>query len=121
MVKYTTYNKIINIDKFNLKLTKENNRYLLGLVILLILILLFIKNYDNIKTKVLVFMTIFIMIIIISKNLIISILISLILFLLVYDIIGNNAWLKFHISSSSFVFLSKDIEKTLLLPLSNDT
>jgi hypothetical protein len=94
MVKYTTYNKIINIDKFNLKLTKENNRYLLGLVILLILILLFIKNYDNIKTKILVFMTIFIMIIIISKNLIISILISLILFLLVNLLITYKSTLE---------------------------
>jgi predicted membrane protein len=94
MVKCNICNKILNIDKFNIKLTKLNNRYLLGLVILFLLILLFIRNYDSIQSRLLVFMVIFIMTVIISKNLIVSILISIILFLLVNLLINYKSTLE---------------------------
>ncbi len=87
MVKNT---KMYNIDNYNLKLTKNNTRYLMGLAVLLLLILIFIKNYDSntnnkiyIMEKILVFMIIFILTIILSKNYLMSVIISIILFLLI--------------------------------------
>lgn len=94
MVKCVQCYNIIDMDKYNIKLTKQNNRYLLGLVILLLLILLFIKNYNNIQSRILVFMTIFIMTVIISKNLLISILITLIIFLLINLLINYKSTLE---------------------------
>ena len=70
-------NKLYDINSYNIKFTKNNIRYLLGLIILLLLILLFIRS------KIILFMIIFLMIIVLSKNLLISVIISIILFLLI--------------------------------------
>ncbi len=86
--------KVLNINNYNIKLTKENNRYLLGFVILLLLILIFIKNYDDVKSRILVFMTIFILTVVISKNFIISIIISIIVFLLINLLINYKSSLE---------------------------
>jgi energy-coupling factor transporter transmembrane protein EcfT len=94
MVKSNKQYKIIDINTYNIKITKENNRYLLGLIILLLLILLFIKNFNDIKTRILVFIIIFTLTIVISKNLVISIIISLIIFLLINLLISYKYTLE---------------------------
>jgi len=86
--------KLININYYNLKLSKINSRSIIGLIVLLTLILLYIKNYinhnfssklSNNRTyeRILVFLIIFLLLIVLSHNLIISIVISVILFLLI--------------------------------------
>lgn len=94
MVKAIKNCNIIDINKYNIKISKEHNRYLLALVILLLIILIFIKKYDNIKTKICVFMIIFILTIIISKNFIISVIISIIVFLLINLLINYKTNLE---------------------------
>ena len=92
--KNTKYYNMIDINKYNIKISKEHNRYLLGLVILFLVILIFIKDYNNIKTRILVFMIIFVLTIVISKNLISSIIISIIIFLLINLLINYKSNLE---------------------------
>ena len=109
MVKNT---KLINIDNYNLKLTKVHSRYLIGLVVLLLLILVFINNYDTniinknyIIERVLVFMIIFILTVILSKNFIISVVVSIILFLLI------NLLMTYRYTMENYQNESTDIDK----------
>ncbi len=84
----------MNINYYNIELTKLNKRYLIGLIIVLVLILLFIKNYDTTYERIVIFMTIFILILIISKNLIISIVLGIILFLMINLLMNSRIALE---------------------------
>lgn len=76
------------LDYFNLELNNKQTRILLILVIILVIILLFRKSLNSIIEKTIVFSILFLLFLIISKNLVVTFIGSCIIFLLVNLIIN---------------------------------
>jgi hypothetical protein len=76
-----------SLDNFNIKLENKEIRILLTIVIILVIILLFRKQFSTIIERILVFGIIFLLFIIITKNLIVTFIGTCLIFLLVNLII----------------------------------
>ncbi len=82
-------NKSIDISKYNIKLT-EKNKYVLFVIIILCVIALLFKNKFNIHVeRVLLFLIIFNLLVVITKNWVISVITTVILFLL-FNLLLNS-------------------------------
>ena len=76
-----------SLDNFNINLENKEIRILLTIVIILVIILLFRKQFSTIIERILVFGIIFLLFIIITKNLIVTFIGTCLIFLLVNLII----------------------------------
>ena len=76
-----------SLDNFNIKLENKEIRILLTIVIILVIILLFRKQFSTIIERMIVFGIIFLLFIIITKNLIVTFIGTCLIFLLVNLII----------------------------------
>lgn len=77
-----------NINYFKIEFKNEQIRVILITIVILIVILLFRKQFAYVFEKIIIFAIIFLLLLVISKNLIISIFASCIIFLLLNLIIG---------------------------------
>lgn len=88
-IKKVNLNKM-NLNNYNVKLTPEQVRIMIVSVIILVIILIFRKQFHNIVERIIVFAILFLLFLIISKNIIVTIVGSAIVFLLVNLIINTR-------------------------------
>ena len=94
-----------NLDYFNIELKSSEIRTLLTIIIILVIILLFRKQFNNLLERIIVFGILFLLFLVLSKNLILTIFGSLIVFLLVNLIIKyRNTIEKFEDLNTEPVF-----------------
>ncbi len=89
-LKSTKANKKMTLNYYNVKLTTEQIRIMIVTVIILVITLIFRKQFHNIVERIIVFAILFLLFLIISKNIIVTIIGSAIVFLLVNLIINTR-------------------------------
>jgi len=75
-------NNMKSIDSYNLKLEDKHTRAILSLIIILVIILLFRKHLYSIFEKIIIFAILFLLFLVLTKNLIITTIGSILIFLL---------------------------------------
>jgi hypothetical protein len=80
----------MKLDNYNVKLTDNQIRIMIVTVIILVIILVFRKQFHNIVERIIVFAILFLLFLIISKNIIVTLVGSAIIFLLVNLIINTR-------------------------------
>ena len=93
-----------NLDYFNLNIGVNETRILITIVIILIIILLFRKKYSITVEKIIVFSTLFLLFLIITKNIVVTLISASIIFLLV------NLIMKYRYTIEKFDSI-KNLEK----------
>jgi len=80
----------MKLDNYNVKLTGNQIRIMIITVIILVIILIFRKQFHNIVERIIVFTILFLLFLIITKNIIVTLVGSAIIFLLVNLIINTR-------------------------------
>jgi hypothetical protein len=88
--KKTTDLSKMDLTKFNIVLTPAQIRIILVTIIILVIVLIFRKQFHNTVERIIVFTIIFLLFLIISKNIMVTLIGSLIIFLLVNLIINTR-------------------------------
>ena len=106
------FSNLKNLDNFNLKLNDKEIRFILTLIIIFVIILLFRKKFNYIFERFIVFTILFLLFLVITKNLIVTFIGSSIIFLLVNLIIGYRDTLDNIVYKSNTVENFEDLDKT---------
>jgi hypothetical protein len=72
-----------NLNSYNLKLENEQSRIILAVIIILVIVLLFRKSLYSIFERIIIFAILFLLFLVLTKNLIITTVGSILIFLLI--------------------------------------